>query len=97
MCGINVVGGGGGGLKFSICGSKNCFSSPALVLLPLPSFRHPIRSEQGKVQKGAKSMRSGKCSLAPYIAGYAPPLSVGTVLCTHKRDFATVTLIPGRG
>ena len=25
----------------------------------------------------------------------APPLSVGTVLCTHKRDFATVTLIQG--
>ena len=24
------------------------------------------------------------------------PLSEGTVLCTHKRDFATVTLIPGR-
>ena len=23
--------GGGGGLKFSICGSKNCFSFPALV------------------------------------------------------------------
>ena len=30
--------------------------------------------------------------------GYAPPLSEGrpTVLCTHKRDIATVTLIPGR-
>ena len=27
---------------------------------------------------------------------YTPPLSVRTVLCTHKRDFATVTLIPGR-
>ena len=25
--------------------------------------------------------------------GYAPPLSVGTVLCTHKRDFATVTRV----
>ena len=25
---------------------------------------------------------------------YAPPLSVGTVLCNDKRDFATVTLIP---
>ena len=31
-----------------------------------------------------------------HSAGYAPPLSVGTVLCTHKRDIATVTLIQGR-
>ena len=54
-----------------------------------------MRSQPGKVPKVAKNMR-WKCSLALCIAGYALPLSVGTVLCTHKRDFATVTLIPGR-
>ena len=87
------MGGGGGGLKFSICGSKNCFSFPALS--NSHCFRHPVRSQRGKVQKVAKNMR-WKCPLASCIAGYAPPLSGGTVLCTHKRDFATVTLIPGR-
>ena len=48
-----------------------------------------------KKKKTKKNTRS-KCSLAACLAGYAPPLDMCTVLCTHKRDFATVTLIPGR-
>ena len=86
-------GGGGGGVWNFL------FADQRIVFLSLPlsnshCFRHPVRSQRGKVQKVAKNMR-WKCSFASCIAGYAP-LSVGTVLCTHKRDFATVTLIVRR-
>ena len=77
------------------------FADQRIVFLSLPlsnslCFRHPVRSQRGKVQKVAKNMR-WKCSLASCIAGYAPPLSVDTVLCTDKRDFATVIRYGGIG
>ena len=72
----------------------------SIVFLSLPlsnSFVSDIQYDlnEEKVQKVAKNMR-WMCSLASCVADYAPPLNLGTVLCTHKRDFATVTLIPGR-
>ena len=73
---------------------KELFFFPRPYLTPIVSdIQYDLNEE--KVKKVAKNMR-WKCSLASCIADDAPPLSVGTVLCTHKRDFATVTLIPGR-
>ena len=73
--------------------TKNCFS-----FLPFSNahcFSHPVRFQQEKSPKSGKNMGSN-CSLASCLAGYASPLSVCTILCTHKRYLATVTLIPGR-
>ena len=65
-----MVLGGGGVWNF-------LFANQRIVFLPLPlsnshCFRHPVRSQRGKVQKVAKNMR-WKCSLASCIAGYACP------------------------
>ena len=69
------------------------FFFPCPCLTPIVSVIQYDLNEE-KCKSGEK--HEVKCSLASCIAGYAPPLNVGTVLCTHKRDFATVTLIQGR-
>ena len=90
--GIRVSEEGGGGLEFSICQPKNFFLSfPSLT--PIVSDIQYDFSEE-KSPKSGKNTGS-KCSLMSCLAGYAPPLSVCVVLCTHKRYLATVTLIPG--
>ena len=68
------------------------FFFPCPFLTPIVSdIQYDLNEE--KCKKWRKTC--GECSLASCIAGYAPPLRVSTVLSTHKRDFATVTLIPG--
>ena len=84
----------GGGSEIFYMRIKELFFFPCPCLTPIVSdIQYDLNEE--KVQKVAKNMRS-KCSLTLCIAGFTPSLSSGTVLCTHKRDFATVTLNPGR-
>ena len=87
-------GGGGGGSEIFFLRIKELFFLSCPSLIPIVSdIQYDLNEKKGP--KSGKNTR-WKCSLASCIAGYAPPLSVRTVLCTHKRDFATMTLIPGR-
>ena len=70
------------------------FFFPCPFLTPIVSdIQYDLNEERCKKWRKTcgESVLSRRASPA-----ICPPLSVGTVLCTHKRDFATVTLIPGR-
>ena len=73
------------------------FFFPCPCLTPIVSDIQRDLNEE-KCKKWRKTCGESTLSrrASPAVPGYAPPLSVGTVTCTHKRDFATVTLIPGR-
>ena len=62
-------GGGGGVWNFLFADQRIVF--PSLPFSNSQFFRHPVRSQRGKVQKVAKTMR-WKCSLASFITGYMP-------------------------